>query len=162
AAVAAERRCPPPALGPDSRVPPVLRRILLRCMSGEPGERYGRAIDLAGALDGARALGTVTKDLNTIVRMVPLVEKHPFLALLLLGVVPPVLGSIVNISYNSIRIVGQLDPHQQAAFARIVIGYNAVLYPLCVWLVYRATAQPFWVWRQLRHGRAVAAESVNV
>jgi serine/threonine protein kinase len=160
-AVAAERRCPPPALGPDSRVPPVLRRILLRCLSGEPGERYGRAIDLAGALDGSRALSTVSKDLNTIVRVVPLVDKHPFLAMLLLAVVPHLLGSIVNISYNSIRIVGELDQSQQAAFARVVIGYNAVLYPLCVWLVYRATAQPFWVWRQLRQGRTVAAESVD-
>jgi serine/threonine protein kinase len=160
-AVAMERRCPPPTLGPDSRVPAVLRRILLRCLAGEPAERYGRAIELADALDGARSLSTVTKELNTIVRMVPLLEKHPFLAMLLLAVVPHMLGSIVNISYNAIRIVGQLDLYQQAEFARIVVGYNAVLYPLCVWLVYRATAQPFWVWRQLRQGRTIAAESVD-
>ena len=42
---------------------------------------------------------------------------------------PHVLGTIVNISYNQLRIVDGLSPIQQNAFRMMVAGYNLVVYP---------------------------------
>ena len=50
----------------------------------------------------------------------------------MLVLLPHLLGSIVNISYNSLRIVEQLTEPQQQAFARLVLLYNLAIYPVCL------------------------------
>jgi hypothetical protein len=57
---------------------------------------------------------------------------RPFLTGMLLAFLPHLIGSAVNINYNASRIIGQLDERQTAAFTTVAIGYNLVIYPLCV------------------------------
>ena len=49
--------------------------------------------------------------------------------LILLGLIPHLIGSVVNVSYNRLLILDK-DVEQQACFVWIVIGYNATFYPL--------------------------------
>src|SRR5262249_36090107 len=51
-----------------------------------------------------------------------------------------VLGSLVNISYNAVRIVNQLTEEQRTVFHRLVLAYNVVAYPVCVWMMWRLVA----------------------
>ena len=68
-------------------------------------------------------------------------KRKPYLGFFLLAVFPHFLGSVVNISYNSLRIIGKLEDPQQTAFVQLVLIYNSVVYPIClgllVWLIHR-------------------------
>jgi hypothetical protein len=55
--------------------------------------------------------------------------------LIMAVVVPCLLGSAINISYNLLRIVGDLNDAQNAVFAKMLLGYNLIVYPLCVALL---------------------------
>ena len=64
--------------------------------------------------------------------------RRPFLWLIVLVVLPQLLGSAVNISYNATQIVGNGRSRtiwisaQQQLFNRLVMGYNAIMYPIAV------------------------------
>ena len=58
--------------------------------------------------------------------------RYPRLTTAVFGLIPQVFGSFINISYNSIQIVGHLSTQQQRVFEQLVLAYNAVIYPLCV------------------------------
>jgi hypothetical protein len=58
----------------------------------------------------------------------------PLLLIAMLALLPHVLGSIVNISYNAIQIVDRLSGTQRVAFSQLVLGYDLIVYPFCVWL----------------------------
>src|SRR5207245_7005888 len=78
--------------------------------------------------------------------------RHPFLLLFVVTFFPHILGSIVNISYNQSQIMSGLSAHQQTVFARLVVGYNAVVYPLAFVLIYWLVAPIVRVWRKLGRG----------
>lgn len=124
-----------------------LARVIARCLDPQPERRYQTAAELARALAGCRDLSRMEKELPGGGRLVRAAGKHPFLWLVLLTLLPHFLGSVVNISYNGLRI--DLAPEQRAAFARITLGYNVVIYPLCVWLIYRLLAPLVRGWRRL-------------
>ena len=62
-----------------------------------------------------------------------LVRLRPLTALIVLALVPHLLGSFVNIAYNTSQIA--LSPEQDAVFDKLIPFYNAIVYPLCVLLV---------------------------
>jgi hypothetical protein len=49
-----------------------------------------------------------------------------------LALIPHVLGSAVNITYNQLHIIAELSEPQRKSFETLVIGYNAVVYPIIV------------------------------
>jgi hypothetical protein len=73
---------------------------------------------------------------------------------------PHVLGSAVNIAYNQLQIMNGLSAHQQAVFERLVVGYNAVVYPLALTIIYFLVAPIVRVWRKL--GRAEKVPDLQV
>jgi hypothetical protein len=71
--------------------------------------------------------------------------RRPFLWLALLVLLPQMLASGVNITYNLSQIVGELSPPQQQTFHRIVVGYNLLVYPALI-------AVLVWVLRRIYQG----------
>jgi hypothetical protein len=74
---------------------------------------------------------------------------------------PHLLGSLVNISYNALRIIDGLTVAQQEVFVRLVLGYNAVVYSACLLLLYRLAAPVWHTWRRLSRPGAVDRPQVD-
>jgi serine/threonine protein kinase len=148
-ALAGQRRGAVPSLTQWVDVPPALDRVVRRCLAPAPADRYPSAADLASALQGCRELRGVERELPRGGAVTAFALRYPFLMGCLLMLLPQVLGSIVNISYNSLRIVEQLSPPQQSAFERLVLIYNALVYPLCLALLFRQIGPVLRTWRRL-------------
>jgi len=150
----AKRRSSVPSARPaNPDVPEVLDRVIQRCLDPQPDLRYKSAADLAQALEGCRQLRQVEKQMPAAGPITRLARKHPFLAVILLAVLPNILGSAVNISYNAIQIVGALEASQSQTFYRLLIGYNAITYPVCVGIACWLIVPVIRAWKELRSQR---------
>jgi serine/threonine protein kinase len=131
---------------------PALDRVIGRCLLPDPARRYQTAGDLADALEGCRELHWLDKRLPAPGPLTRPALTHPFLWMALLAVGPHVVGSIVNISYNALRIV--LTPEQSATMWNTVTPvYNLVIYPLALFLLYKVLAPVVRAWRLLERGQ---------
>jgi len=137
----------PRAARPD--IPEVLDRVVRRCLAPDPARRYQTAAELSEALQGCLDHRRMEKDLPHGGIITHAALRHPMLVGMALMFLPQILGSFVNISYNSLRIVGQLTEAQQATFARLILVYNAVLYPAALVLVVRLLTPVVRTWRLL-------------
>jgi serine/threonine protein kinase len=144
----------------NSQVSETLDRILRRCLDPDPGKRYQTAKDLAGALDGCRELRRIELELPAAGPITRVAGRDPFLVLVVLTFLPHVFGSLLNISYNSLRIVGDLTAAQQLTFNRLVLGYNTIVYPLCLMGLYHVVVPVWRTWLQLTRADAVTPEQV--
>ncbi len=142
-----ERRAGAPALPRRPDGSDALAQVIGRCLEPQPEQRYQTAAELTRALEGCRELRRVAKELPAGGKLVRAAERRPFLWFALLALLPHVLGSVVNISYNALRI--DLTPAQREAFARVTLGYNLLVYPLCLWLLYRLVIPVVRGWRGL-------------
>ncbi len=136
-----ERRAVAPSprqANPD--VPEVIDRVVRRCLEPEPACRYQRAADLMQALTGCLQIRQWEKAFPRALFLTRLAQRFPLLVFTLLGLVPHLLGSMVNIAYNRHAIVEGLTPEQQEVFQLILLGYNAVVYPIGVWVILRVIA----------------------
>ena len=135
--------------------------MIARCLAPRPEDRFASAAELAEALDSCRELRRVERDLPPG-RMAdapgaaPARSWSPRCSCSL----PQVLGSIVNISYNALRSIN-LSEAQQAAFPRVVLVYNIVVYPLCLFILFRQTAPVFRTWRRLSRPGPIDAGEVS-
>jgi hypothetical protein len=148
AEMAAERRCGV-IRGLDEISDRMLRRVVARCLAPQPEQRYQTAGELAAALEGCRELNQVRRDLPASGPLARAARRWPFATMAVLALLPHVLGSVVNISYNSTRIVHDLTPQQQAVFGRLALAYNALTYPLCLLILWRLVVPVLRVWRRL-------------
>jgi serine/threonine protein kinase len=171
-AVAMERRGPIPSVLPlslgrggkgegGSPVLRVLDRLVRRCLEPEPHDRYQSAAELADALDGSGDLVRARKDLPPPSVVSGPALRHPFLVLLIVTFLPHVLGSIVNIAYNQSQIMDGLSAHQQTVFARLVVGYNLVVYPLALAIIYYLIAPIVRLWRKLGRGEKTPNDQIH-
>jgi serine/threonine protein kinase len=160
--MAEERRSAVPsarALLPD--LPEVLDRVLRRCLEPEPARRYSTAAELARALEGCRELRRVEKDMPAAGPLTRAIQRHPIGMLVALVLVPHLVGSVVNIAYNSLRIMSSLTPAQQATFNQLVLGYNLAVYPLCLVALYLLLAPLLGLCRRLDGPEPVADSLVT-
>ena len=155
--LAAERRLGARAPGVVVPTPEVLDRVVTRCLEPFPEDRYATADELARALDGSREHQRVMQELPPAGPLTRRLLRAPFAFGCVLLFLPHLLGSIVNISYNSLRIVGQLSTEQQAAFAQMVLIYNGLVYPASLALVFWAMTPVWRGWAKLRRGDLVQA-----
>jgi len=158
-AMANQRRTQIPQ--PPADCPNTLAAVIRKCLHPDPQQRYATADDLAQALEGCREHWAAVKQLAPAGRGPRAMREHPFRWLALFGLVPNILGSIVNISYNQLRIVSHLTEAQQTAFMNLVVSYNALAYPVLIWLAMRIILPTFRTWRTLQSGRSVAAERID-
>ena len=141
-ALSAERRREVPVCKPGlPRAQMTLERSIGRCLEPNPEDRFASGAQLGAQLVGCRHLREAELRLPPVPKVFRRLLKRPFLWLVILIILPQVLGSIVNITYNQTQIVGSLRPDQQQQFMRLVAGYNMIVYPIgiaiCVTVVRR-------------------------
>jgi serine/threonine protein kinase len=145
----AQRRVGPPDLPLGAAVPVPLAATLRRCLEPDPACRFQSAAELARALDGCTELRHVDKALPRAGALTRALQRWPLVLGCVLVLLPHLVGSVVNVSYNALRIVGELTAPQKTAFFQFVLGYNAVVYPACVALLILLGLPPGWVRRRL-------------
>jgi eukaryotic-like serine/threonine-protein kinase len=152
------RRGGPPPLPADIDAPPAVVRVLIRCLAPNPVERFASAADLAAALEGCRAARCSDRSLPPAGRITRLALRAPLLVATLLALVPHFLGSLVNVAFNAVWIVDHLTPAQKDQFIRLVLGYNVVVYPLCLWILVRQAWPVFRAYHRMAAGSIEPSE----
>lgn len=117
-------------------VPEALDRVVRRCLEPEPKDRYQRPAELSQSLEGCRQLEQWERDFPRSLRLTAWGHHAPLLLFIALGFLPHILGSVVNIAYNKYAIVTGLSAAQQEVFALVLLGYNVVVYPICLWFLF--------------------------
>jgi serine/threonine protein kinase len=151
---------PPRLLNPD--IPPALDWTIRRCLDPDPGQRYQTAGELARALHGCGELRRRERELPAPGPLTRAAMRRPFLMLALLTLLPHLLGSAVNISYNALRIVSSLTKAQQDVFAWVVLGYNLLIYPACLAGLIGLVVPAWRAWRDLGRGRIAGGGQMAV
>src|SRR5262249_31399585 len=105
-------------------------------------------------------LHRMERDLPRPLALTRLGLRSPGWTLLALVFLPHLLGSAVNITYNALCIVGDLSAAQKQAFNYLVWGYNAVVYPVCLWVFLRVVLPVLRVWGRLEGPERVEAAEV--
>ncbi len=139
-----------------------LERTICRCLEPSPGDRFASGAALAAQLDGCRRLREAELKLPVVPQMFRPILRHPFLWLLVLVVVPQLIGSAVNITYNLTQIVNELSDVQKVQFNRLVLAYNAVVYPTAV-VIFVVVVRRVWrSWKALQAGVRLPEGEVQV
>ena len=139
-----------------------LERSIGRCLEPNPDDRFASGAELAAQLDGCRRLREAELKLPNVPAIFAPILRHPFWWLVTLVVLPQVAGSIVNITYNTTQIVGELDAAQQQQFMRLVAGYNAVVYPIAI-VVFVIVVRRVWrSWNALQSGARLPDGEVQI
>src|SRR5262249_15354737 len=139
--------------------PASLERVIARCLTPNPADRFQSAAELAAALDSCRELVRVSRELPPGLWLTRAALARPFLMAAILVALPHVLGSGINITYNTLRI--RLTPPQADAFLFVLIGYNAVVYPLCLGLFFRQWLLVYRVWQRLARPEPIDPAEVD-
>ncbi len=125
----------------NNRPPEAIDWIVARAHHSNPARRYPDAAAFARALEGFGELKAICASLPPLRPWLQIVQRHPVLSLSLLGAVPQILGCTFGITYNSIRIVENLNLRQQELFRALNWIYNPILYlvvsALWTWGLYR-------------------------
>jgi serine/threonine protein kinase len=160
-ALIAQRRAGPPALPREAAVPQTVARLLQRCLEPQPPRRYSSAAELARALDGCRELRRMDQELPPPGPMTSLLGRWPFALGFVLIVLPQLLGSVVNVSYNKLRIIERLTSDQHVLFERLVLAYNVVAYPVCLVILACLMLPIRSVWQRLERSAPLDACAVE-
>lgn len=158
---ARRRHEPPSARAISPGVPESLDRLLRRCLDPDPARRFTTAADLARALEGCREARRLQRELPAEGRFVRSATRRPIVWLVLLLFLPHVLGSVVNIAYNAVEIVSQLTEPQQRAFAHLLLAYNLLVYPACLWAFVRLIRPTLAAWRALETGHPIPDSEID-
>jgi serine/threonine protein kinase len=159
--LAAVRRAGTPELPPENSIPEVMCRVLRRCLQPNPDDRFQSADELARALEGCREHRQVEKALPPAGWLTRTIFPRPLVGAIILLLLPHILGSALNISYNALRIVERLTPAQQAAFMKVVLGYNAIIYPASMLTMVAVLLPIARDWRRLQSGEWIASTTVR-
>jgi eukaryotic-like serine/threonine-protein kinase len=151
--MARERREKPPSPQRDwPGVPPAMAYMVVCCLDPDPAQRYQTAGELARALEGCRELQRISRELPRPGPIGAVALRRPFTWLAVFTLLPHLIGSLVNISYNRLRIVDAWDAVPRGHFAEIVLVYNLVVYPICILAIFWLVRPIYRVWRGLNDG----------
>ncbi len=128
-------------------LPEEVAGVLAKALALDESQRFQSGKDFAEALEHCRQLLDIQASIKTDYSWHNTCENNPMTFLVLATMVPQLLGSIVNISYNSIRIAADLTPAQQEVFLDTILPYNLIVYPMCFTIVAR---QIFFLIRHLK------------
>jgi eukaryotic-like serine/threonine-protein kinase len=117
------------------QLPPVVERVLRRCLDPVPAGRYADAGELARSLSNAREILDAQRQLGDGGALTRWAGRRPLAALVALALAPQLAGSLVNIAYNAVEV--RLNPRQSGVFAQMILGYNALIWPICVGILIR-------------------------
>jgi eukaryotic-like serine/threonine-protein kinase len=141
-------------------LPPVVERVLRRCLEPAPERRYTHAGEFAQSLANAFDLLTVETSLPAGGPVTARALRWPIAMLIVLTLLPQVAGSIVNIAYNAIEI--RLGDAQQKAFANVVLAYNLIVYPIAIAILLRLAVPVVRLWKTIDVSGAMKGEEVDL
>jgi eukaryotic-like serine/threonine-protein kinase len=159
------REHPPHAAEEVPSARKVLEQTICRCLAPYPQDRFGTGAELAEQLEGCRQLRHAERALPQatgaiVSKVVPSIIARPFLWFVVLVVVPQVIASIVNISYNLSQIGEHLSDPRKEMFMRVVTIYNVVMYPVALALFAWAFFPVRRVWHDMHAAAPLAAGRV--
>jgi len=131
----------PRQLVPD--LPPVLDRVVRRCLDPDPRNRYASAGELARVLDGCRELVALSR----AVPAGPLTRatrKRPLLVASTLPLIPHLVGALVVFGYTLVWVSSH--PHRailQGHYAQMTMWYSLLVFPITGGIAYALT-RPIW------------------
>jgi serine/threonine protein kinase len=162
--MAAARRDPAAVWShPQLTAEPALLTVLQACLAPLPADRWRSADELARALGGVIDLRQTLHRVTVGCPWPHWWRQRPFSAMILVGLTPHLLGSLVNIPYNLLRIVGFVEQQRLEVFLWLVNVYNIVLYPGCIALCVRVVWPVLQDWRRRQRGEIVPpAETARV
>jgi serine/threonine protein kinase len=143
------RKKPPRATEVVPGARKTLEQTICRCMAPYPGDRFNSGAELAEQLEGCRQMRHAEQSLPTATGIVPWIIARPFLWFVLLVVLPQIVASAINITYNATQIVGQLTVPQQTLFMDLVTIYNVAMYPIALALFAWAFFPVRRTWREM-------------
>lgn len=153
------RRTQPPLAPPNDRR---LKNVLLKGLAPNLEDRCASASEFAQSLAGLREQRSALRALPEPDRITRWAWNHPVSALVIGALLPQIFGSILQISYNALRIVDNLTPAQSDLFPLVVLIYNLVAYPACLtWLGHRGL-RVLRVWNRLRREEPVTDAEVEL
>lgn len=132
-----------------------IETILDKATDPSPERRYQTAAEMAEALKHWLELRRIAKSIPMQNTLGALALRWPLWVIFLSVLVPQVIGSVVNISYNHYRIVSDLSPKQNDVFRELVFWYNLIFYPLGILFFLKA----FSLLRQLKRSKPSATLS---
>ncbi len=88
-------------------------------------------------------------------------KAQPLLGLLLVALAPHLVGTVLNIAYNQIRIISHLTAAQETVFIRLILGYDTVAYALGISLGLRVLLPVYRVWPAAHSRRPVDGEQIR-
>ena len=133
--IAADRRASEPRTSPGapgSRK--ILEQIIARCLDPEPDNRYQSGAQLAEALDGVCRLRQMERELPRPHAIAAAAIHRPFVWIVLFSLIPHLIGSAFNFTYNITRIVHRLTEAQQVVFWNVGLAYNLLVYPAVIFI----------------------------
>ena len=130
-------RIPPTWPEPISEADRSLQTTIRRCIEYKPDDRFQTSGELAESLRGLQSLAASEQQLVED-RSAWWSAKRPILWMSLLILVPQLIASVLNVTYNKtqLQVDGVLTETQSAKFNTYVLIYNAIIWAVCVpWVV---------------------------
>ncbi len=158
ARLAKERRAGIPSCDKDISGIDSLNRVIGRCLAPEPEQRFQQASELVQALQVCDQFRHIETRLPRLPWLESLVDRIPLLTVVIMALIPHLLGSAVNIAYNQLFIVDQLEASQQTAFMRLVLTYNVFVYPFCLTIIVRKALPVFRAFRAIAEQKTYSAD----
>jgi serine/threonine protein kinase len=122
-------------------LPASVSRVVRRCLEPVPAQRYQTAAELAQALEGCRELQQVDKDMPVPGPLTRALQRYPILMGFVLSTLPHVMGSLMSICYNVLRIGANLpEPSQQSLVLWLTTAYTGIVFVLSVSLAWWVVA----------------------
>lgn len=142
-----------------------LEQTICRCMAPYPADRFDSGAALAEQLEGCRQMRHAERALPPIGRvalwnLVPWILNRPFFWFVMLVLIPQIIASAFNISYNFSQIVDQLSEPQKKLFRQIVTIYNVLAYPVAIALFCWAFFPVRRTWRRMHAAKPLPADEV--
>jgi hypothetical protein len=137
-----------------------LERTISRALEPQPQDRFASGDELAKQLDGCRRLREAERRMTAPRPILQRILRAPIAWLILLVVMPQLVASGVNIAYNVSQIGGRLATDQQQLFNRLILGYNALVYPVAVGLFITAVRPVTRCWTALCRREKISDDGV--
>lgn len=136
--------------------------VVARCLDPDPQQRFQTAEELAHAVDGCGELRSHERRTSRRSWLGRSVQSRPILWIVVFALLPQIVGSLFNVSYNLLEIYAQLlNEPQQRAFWNIVPAYNSVVYPAALAAIAVLVMPLLTVWRDLLSTKVVSQQRLD-
>ncbi len=136
--------------------PPEVVEVLLKCLEPDPDKRYASAAEVARELElclqpRARSL------LHARGRVRAFARRHPVSTTILIGLLPNIILSALNVVYNFSQIVDDLgEQARHIFFGEQIMAVNSIAYTIGLGYIVRTRWQMFRTLQKLARGEQLA------